>query len=154
MPLLVGLIVVIAAELVVLVEVARAIGVLAAVLLLILVSASGPWLVRRAGLGVWRRTRDRVRAGQPPGAEALDGATLLLGGVLVCVPGFITDVIGLALLLAPVRALARRLVLRHFTRRVGGLGGRPGWRGRGSRGEVITTDAHPADPGPPLEPPR
>jgi UPF0716 protein FxsA len=159
-----GVVVLIAAELVVLVEVARAIGVLPAVLILVLVSASGPWLVRRAGLGVWRRARDRVASGQPPGTEVLDGATLLVGGVLVCIPGFITDVIGLALLARPVRALARRLVLHHFTRRV-----RTGRR-RDRRAEVVDVDSHldrggPGVGGPfdgphgqpggrPLEPPR
>jgi UPF0716 protein FxsA len=155
---LIGGLVLMAAEVVVLVEVAHVIGVLAAVALLVVISACGPALVRRSGLGVWRRARERVAAGSPPGVEALDGIETLAGGLLVCVPGFITDVVGLTLLLPPVRALVRRVVLHHLLRRYG----RFGRFGRRSP-SVIDVGSHPTSSppgrgpgGPPgaLEPPR
>jgi UPF0716 protein FxsA len=104
---IVGLVLLFVAEVAVLVEVAHQIGWLAAILLLILVSAAGPWLVRRAGLTTWRRAQERYRAGQIPGRELLDSVLLLAAGVLILVPGFITDTIGVLLLIGPVRALAR-----------------------------------------------
>lgn len=115
--MLLGLVVLAVAELAVLVAVAKQIGVLPAVLLLVLISALGPWLVRRAGFSVWRRARQHLDRGEVPGREALDGIILLGAGVLICIPGFITDVIGLLLLLPPVRAGVRRIAEVRFVRR-------------------------------------
>nr|MDQ2754894.1 FxsA family protein [Actinomycetota bacterium] len=98
MVFLLALAVLLAAEVVALVEVARQIGVLAAVLLLLATSIAGPLLVKRAGFGVWRRARARLDEGQIPGREALDGLLLLTAGLLICIPGFITDAAGVLLL--------------------------------------------------------
>ena len=48
----------------------------------------------------------------------IDGALVLVGGILLIVPGFITDVVGLLLLLAPTRAVARAVVTRNFQSRL------------------------------------
>ena len=82
-----------------------------AVLLLIGVSALGPWLVRRVGLGVLARAQDRLARGDLPTRELLDGVVALAGGIMICIPGFISDALGLLLLIGPVR---------HFVIRVGG----------------------------------
>jgi UPF0716 protein FxsA len=108
----------IAAEIAAFVEVAEHVGVLSAVVVVLLVSASGPFLVRRAGLGVLAHARERLARGESPNRELLDGVVLLLGGFLVCVPGFIFDVVGLALLIGPVRHLVIRAAGRHLARRV------------------------------------
>jgi UPF0716 protein FxsA len=108
----------IAAEIAAFVEVAERIGILPAVVLVLVVSASGPFLVRRAGLGVLAHARERLARGESPNRELLDGVVLLLGGFLVCVPGFISDVVGLLLLIGPVRHLVIRAAGRHLARRV------------------------------------
>ena len=118
-PVLVGLLLLAAAEVIVFVEVAHLIGVLLAVVLLLVVSACGPWLVRQAGFGTWRRAQERIQAGEAPGREILDGVVLLSAGVLISVPGFITDAVGMVLLLPPARAAARRLAVRRLGRRIG-----------------------------------
>jgi len=100
------------------IQVAHQIGGLATVALLLLMSLSGPWLVRRAGTGVWRRARQRLDEGEVPGREAIDGVLLLLAGVLLTVPGFITGVAGILLLLPPVRTLVRVLSGGWLLRRV------------------------------------
>lgn len=109
---------VIVAEIYVIVQVAHHIGVLATIGLLVVISASGPWLVRRTGLGVWRRARARLQDGEMPGREIVDGVLLLAAGVLLTVPGFITGVAGALLLLPPVQALVRLLGGRWLARRV------------------------------------
>jgi len=91
------------AELLVAIEVAQAIGILATVLLLIVSWPLGLWLVRSEGRAAWRRLSVAVAEGRPPAREVLDGALIMTGGALLIVPGFITDVIGLVLL-APPRA--------------------------------------------------
>jgi UPF0716 protein FxsA len=104
------------AELLVGIKVAEAIGVLATVLLLLAGWPIGVWLLKAQGRGAWRRLGASVSAGRPPGNEVLDGALIVTGGMLLIVPGFITDVLGL-LLLAPTRSLARRGIVRNFRSR-------------------------------------
>ena len=99
------------------VAVASQIGIGSTLLLLVLISAMGVWLVRREGVVVWRRVNAEVQAGRAPAKQLVDGAMILLGGSLLIVPGFITDVIGLLLLLPPTRALLRPAVLAWIGRR-------------------------------------
>ena len=105
------------AELFVAIKVAEAIGVLLTVLLLIAGWPLGGWLVRAEGRVAARRLSEAVNAGRRPGREVLDGALVLTGGALLIVPGFITDVLGLALLLPPVRAVARAGIGRNMRSR-------------------------------------
>ncbi len=101
------------------IKVAEAIGVLLTVVLLIAGWPLGVWLVRAEGRAAWRRLRAAaIITGRPPGREVLDGALILLGGSLLIVPGFITDVLGLLLLLPPTRWLARIGLVRNFQSRL------------------------------------
>jgi len=106
------------AELFVAIKVAEAIGVLLTVLLLIAGVPLGVWLTRSEGRAAWRRLSAAVAAGRPPGREVIDGALVLVGGVLFIVPGFISDAIGLLLLLAPSRAVAGAAIVRNFQSRL------------------------------------
>lgn len=101
-------------ELYVIVTVAGAIGVVPTLALLLAVSVGGAWLVKRQGLGVWRRTQAAVQRGEVPASEVVDGAVLLGAGSLLLVPGFVTDTIGLLLLVPPVRAVFRHRLLRRW----------------------------------------
>jgi UPF0716 protein FxsA len=106
------------AELFVIVEVARAIGVLLTLALLLAGIPLGTWALRSQGAAVWRRMADAVAMGQPPGRHVVDGALVVAGGALLIVPGFITDALGIVLLLPPTRALLRTVVVRNFRSRV------------------------------------
>jgi UPF0716 protein FxsA len=109
------------AELFVAIKVAQAIGVLFTVLLLLAGWPLGLWLAKTEGRAAWRRLSTAVTrsdASRPPGREVIDGALVLVGGILLMVPGFITDVLGLLMLLAPTRALARKAIARNFQSRL------------------------------------
>ena len=106
------------AELFVAIEVAQAIGVLATVVLLIISWPLGLWLVRTEGRAAWRRLQAAVAAGRMPTREVVEGALVLVGGALLIVPGFITDVLGLLLLLPPTRWLAGVGIQRNFRSRL------------------------------------
>ena len=106
------------AELFVAIKVAEAIGVLVTVVLLIAGVPLGVWLARTEGRAAWRRLSVAIAAGRPPGREVIDGALVLVGGVLFIVPGFISDVIGLLLLLAPSRSVAGAAIARNFQSRL------------------------------------
>jgi UPF0716 protein FxsA len=117
------------AELVAAIAVAHAIGVLLTVLLLVAGLPVGTWLMRAEGRATLRRIRAALAAGRSPGVEAVDGALALAGGPLLIIPGFITDVLGLALLVPLVRRRVVALLVRRgrgrFQRRGGGFGGGP-----------------------------
>jgi UPF0716 protein FxsA len=119
------------AEVLVAVEVARAIGVVWMLLALIAGWPLGSWVIRSQGRNAIRRLGAAIAAQRPPAREVLDGAIVLLAGMLLLIPGFITDALGALLVLPPVRALARRGITRHLRSRllaravVFGGGGQP-----------------------------
>jgi UPF0716 protein FxsA len=105
-------------ELYVIVQVGQSIGVLPTLALLILLSVAGAWLVKREGLGVWVRFRSQVERGALPTNELLDGILILLAGALMLAPGFVTDAVGILLLIPPSRAVVRSLLSRRFRARL------------------------------------
>jgi UPF0716 protein FxsA len=128
-------------ELWVIIEVWQAIGGLPTLALLVGVSVLGAWLVKREGLGVWGRLNDQVRAGRVPAVEVADGALILFAGALLLTPGFITDIVGILLLIpltrAAIRGFGRRLLAKRVPRtvRVATWGARTGF-GRGPGGSA------------------
>ncbi len=106
------------AELIVVIKVAETIGILLTIALLIASWPIGIWALRSPGRAAWGRLAAAVSAGRPPAREVVDGALVLVGGILLMIPGFITDIIGICALLAPTRALLRRLLIRNFRSRV------------------------------------
>jgi UPF0716 protein FxsA len=107
------------AELYVIIQVGHAIGAVSTIALLLLISAAGAWLMKREGMNVWRRFQHQVEAGHVPGREIADGVMILSAGALLLAPGFLTDTVGLLLLLPPVRAVVRTAVLHRAARRAG-----------------------------------
>lgn len=112
------LVLIAAVELVVFLLLARWIGFGVAVLATVAVSLLGLLLLRREGIRAWRGFRAAAAAGQPPGDRVTDGLLGLLAGLLLAVPGLVTGVVGLLLVLPPVRSLARRAVRAAAERRI------------------------------------
>jgi UPF0716 protein FxsA len=140
MPLLLVLlfIVVPIVELFVIIQVGEAIGVLPTIALLIADSVLGSMLMRSQGRAAWRRFNAAIREGRIPHREVLDGVLVIFGGALLLTPGFVTDVLGIVLLLPPTRAVVRgvvgrRLVPRMVATGLGGFGGGVGREGAAGR---------------------
>lgn len=129
--------------------VAHHIGVLMTLALLVGVSVVGAGLAKRVGLEVWRRFRATLAAGDVPTGEVFDGVLVLLAAALLVIPGFITDILGLALLLPPVRSMVKWLFWRRMRRRLievterswGRVGGRMGGGLGASRGGPVRVEA-------------
>jgi UPF0716 protein FxsA len=103
-------------ELVVAIQVGRWAGALPTLGALLLIGLLGAMLVRRQGATAWRSLNQSLRAGEPPSKELADATVLVLAGVLLIVPGFVTDVLALLLLFPLTRPIARRPLERAFLR--------------------------------------
>jgi UPF0716 protein FxsA len=106
------------AELAVIIQVGQTIGVWWTIAILVADSVLGSLLMRSQGRAVWRRFNGALQAGRAPAREVADGVLVIFGGALLLTPGFITDILGLLLLLPPTRAVIRRLFLRQAMRRM------------------------------------
>jgi UPF0716 protein FxsA len=106
------------AELIVTFKVAGVFGWLDTLALLVLISVVGAWLVRRQGLTMVMRIQRELSAGNVPTKPVVDGLLLLVAGVLLLTPGFITDAAGILLLFPPTRIAVRSLLLRRYRSRL------------------------------------
>jgi UPF0716 protein FxsA len=111
MPILLGVVLLLVVEVAVVAVVSSWIGFGWTLLLLLGTTLLGGWLVRREGARAWRSFSGAVAEGRPPGRAALDGVLILIGGLLVLLPGFVSDVLGLLCLLPPTRRLLGRALV-------------------------------------------
>lgn len=99
-------------ELWLILQVGEMIGVMPTILLLLLDSLLGAWLVKTQGGAVWRNFRRTVDAGKIPANEAVDGFLVIMGGTLLLVPGFLSDIVGILLIAPPTRKVLRSRVVK------------------------------------------
>jgi UPF0716 protein FxsA len=99
-----------AAEIGVLLLSGNTIGVWPTLAVILLTGVLGAFLAKRQGLETIRKVQEQLRFGQMPGDAILDGACILIGGILLLAPGFITDALGFILLLPPARKVLKNLL--------------------------------------------
>jgi UPF0716 protein FxsA len=102
-------------EIAVFLQVVAWIGVLNALALMVAISLCGAWMVKRQGIGTLARMRSELDDGRIPTGPMTDGGLLAAAGFLLLIPGFVTDVFGLALLVPPVRRGVRRWLGHRFS---------------------------------------
>jgi UPF0716 protein FxsA len=117
-PIVLALIVASLVEIWVIVQVGQAIGAPATLLLLLASAVLGGWLLRREGAKTWSAFTTALQERRPPAAEVVDGMLVLIGGLLMMLPGFVSDVVGLLLVLPPTRRLVRGVVLLRLASRL------------------------------------
>ncbi|MDT7538933.1 MAG: protein FxsA [Actinomycetota bacterium] len=105
-----------------LIKVGQAIGGWQTLLLLVIDSLLGAWLLRREGRRTWRAFRLALDERRVPAREVADGVLVIIGGTLLLTPGFLSDVVGVLCLLPPTRAAIRPVLTRLLTRRLGMVG--------------------------------
>jgi UPF0716 protein FxsA len=106
-------------EITVIIKVGGILGAWPTVGLIILTAAVGTTLVRAQGFQILARAQKSLNNGQFPAAEMVDGMGLLVAGVLLLTPGFVTDALGLALVIPPLRRAIAGLIWRWARRRDG-----------------------------------
>jgi UPF0716 protein FxsA len=105
-------------EIYLLIKMGGLIGAIPTVLLLLGISFSGAWLVRHQGFGILRRIQSELAQGRIPAAEVMDGALVLVGGILLMTPGFFTDVLGLFFLVPASRTVIKQFIGLWLQRRM------------------------------------
>lgn len=111
-------------EIVVFILVGRQIGVLPTLGMILVTAVTGSILLRVQGFGVLARIRQTTDTGRVPGRELVHGAMILVAGVLLLTPGFVTDTLGLLLFVPAVRELGWRFVKDRIV--IMAPSGRPG----------------------------
>jgi UPF0716 protein FxsA len=105
-------------EIYAIIQVGQAIGPWWTILILVADSLLGTWLIRREGGRAWRALQTALSSGRMPARELADGALILIGGTLMLAPGFVTDAIGIFLILPLTRPFARRILTTVVARRL------------------------------------
>ena len=117
--LIVGLLLVPLVELGLLIAVGQLIGGWPTLVLVVVEALLGAYVVKREGRRAWVALQTSLNTGQMPGSELTDAVLVLVGGVLLLLPGFLTDVVGLLFLLPVARPLTRRWLAGRWSRRPG-----------------------------------
>ena len=132
-------------EILVLIRVGQAIGPWWTILLLIVDSLIGAWLIRHEGARAFRALSEALSSGRMPARELADGILVLAGGLMMLSPGFVLDIFGMVLILPVTRPIGRRLLTRVVSSKL--LAG--GYVGPGSPGfgQQVRHRARPSDPG-------
>lgn len=95
--------------------VGRQIGVAPTIALTLVTTVAGITLARIEGFATLRAVDEGLKRGEPPVNEMLSGALVVVGGILLAIPGFFTDAIGILLLIRPLRLMACAALTRYFT---------------------------------------
>ena len=105
-------------EIYLIIKTGQVIGPLPTVFLLLVISFAGSWLVRAQGFQTMRNIQSELAQGRLPATQLMDGAMVLVGGVLLLTPGFFTDFLALFLLIPFTREFIKRLVGTWLQRRL------------------------------------
>jgi UPF0716 protein FxsA len=90
----------------------KTIGVIPTVILIILTGVVGAWLAKKQGIETLSKVQHQMQNGQIPGEAIIDGLCILVGGIFLLSPGFITDIAGMILLFPVSRNIVKPILLK------------------------------------------
>ncbi len=108
---LAGIILLPLVEIAVFIAVGDAIGILPTVLLTVLTAVAGTIMLRQQGLSLVMRMQSELDSGKVPGEDLMHGAMIVIASLLLLIPGFVTDAIGLLLFVPPIRDMLARFII-------------------------------------------
>lgn len=106
------------AEISLLIEIGRQIGSFSTIFLVILTGIVGAYLTRTQGFQIWFQIRNQFHRGEFPANSLIEGLLVLVGGLTLLTPGFITDSLGLLCLIPPTRKLLREVIKNELGKRI------------------------------------
>ena len=105
-------------ELMILIELGGSFGLAPTIGVVILTGAIGAWAARTQGFYVISRINDEMGQGRLPAVQLVDGAMVLVGGVLLITPGLLTDLVGFSLMVPAIRAVIRQWLMKKFDKMI------------------------------------
>lgn len=105
-------------ELVLLIYSGEHLGLLPTVTIILLTGFGGAYFAKRQGLKAWNDFRVRVATMETPGNALIDNLCIFIGGILLIIPGYITDIIGLLLLFSGPRNIIRPFIVKWIYKRM------------------------------------
>jgi UPF0716 protein FxsA len=130
-------------EVYLLIRVGQAVGLLPTIILLVVIAALGGWLMRHQGARAWQALTDAYTKGRVPTGHLADAVLILVGGLLLILPGFLTDAIGFVFVLPWTRPYARKMIAFFVARRISKRAARQRDRAGVITGETVDTRTAP-----------
>lgn len=103
-----------ALELAILIKIGTQIGASTTIMIIILTGIWGAYLARMQGFIILQKIQNNLNKGVMPSSELMDGLMILVGGIVLLTPGFITDTIGFLLLIPITRSLIKIFLQKRF----------------------------------------
>lgn len=100
-------------EIYLLLAVGGIIGAFPTIFLVVATAVAGAWLLRQQGFATFQKLRANLAQGKIPAYEMIEGPIILVGGALLLTPGFITDILGFACLVPPLRRRIAQYIIEH-----------------------------------------
>ncbi len=104
------------AELYLLVQVGSRIGLMPTLGLIVLTGFVGATLARWQGLSILSKIQNELRSGRPPALEMLEGAMIVIGGIVLLTPGILTDLFGFSMLIPRIRKSLAKKIQNNFSK--------------------------------------
>jgi len=101
-------------EIAVIMQVGTALGTWPTVAIIIFTAWFGAKKVGEQGGATLTSVQAKIAQGEIPSDEIIEGLMLLIAGILLLTPGFVTDTLGLALLFEPIRKSLVKILKKHF----------------------------------------
>lgn len=110
-------------ELYLLIMLGSRIGAMPTIGLIVLTGILGATLARQQGLSVLTKIQSEMASGKPPAQELVEGALIVVGGIVLLTPGILTDILGFSLLIPVFRKAICKSLTRSFSKKVGKMSG-------------------------------
>ncbi|MFB0507359.1 MAG: FxsA family protein [Thermodesulfobacteriota bacterium] len=105
-------------EILLLIEIGSRIGALNTILIIVVTGILGASMMRQQGFTIIRNIQRDLSQGRMPTGELINGALVLVGGIVLLTPGFFTDAVGFVLLIPATRALIRKKIELLIRRKI------------------------------------
>ncbi|ARJ37996.1 membrane protein FxsA [Sporosarcina sp. P21c] len=96
----------------------KTLGILPTILIIVVTGVGGAYLAKKQGLRAWRDLQVRMANRETPGKALVDSVCILLGGLLLLIPGFITDIIGFVLLFSGPRKILYPFIVKWIYNKI------------------------------------
>lgn len=94
----------------------KTIGIIPTIFMIIATGIAGAWLAKKQGMEAIRKVQREISFGNIPGDAIIDGLCVLVGGLLLLSPGFLTDLTGFVLLIPATRKFVKPLLQKWMSR--------------------------------------